>query len=83
MKLILDPLNLEYKELLKFLLCNPGNKHCIIHWCPNCSDEEEQLCLYLKETIESLNISDGEIKFCQWRATNRADLLNCFENVET
>ena len=58
MKLILDPLNLEYKDLLKFLVCDPGNKHCTIHWCPNCIDDEEHLYLYLKETIESLNISD-------------------------
>ena len=26
MKLILDPLNLEYKDLLKFLIFDPGNK---------------------------------------------------------
>ena len=41
MKLILDPLNLEYKDLLKFLVRNPGNKHSMIHLCPNCPDDEE------------------------------------------
>ena len=83
MKLILDSLNLEYKDLLKFLVCNPGNKHCMIHQCPNCPDDEEQLYLYLKETIESLNISCGEIKCCQWTTNDRANLMNCVENVET
>ena len=53
MKLILDPLNLEYKDLLKFLVCDPGNKYCMIHQCPNSPDDEEQLYIqYLKETIE-------------------------------
>ena len=82
-KLILDPLNLEYKHLLKFLVCNPGNKHCMTHWCPNCPDDEEQLYLYLKEIIESLNIPVGTIKFCQWTTTFRANLVNFFENIET
>ena len=66
MKLILDLLNLEYKNLLIFLVCDPGNKHCTLDRCPNCPDNEKQSYLYLKETIESLNISYGEIKFCQW-----------------
>ena len=83
MKLTLDPLSLEDKDLLKFLVVDPGNKHCMIHQCPNFPDNEEQLQLYLKETIESLNISDGEIKFCQWTTTDRANLKNCVENVET
>ena len=59
MKLILDLLNVEYKDLLQFLVCNPGNKYCMIHRCSNYPDDEEQLYLYLKKTIESLNISDG------------------------
>ena len=75
MKLILDPLNLEHKDLLKFLVCNPGSKHCMIHQCSNCPDDEEQLHLYLKETIESLNISDGEIKFWQWTTTDKFNKL--------
>ena len=50
-KLILDPLNLEYKDLLKFLVCDPGNKHCMIDWCPSCPDDEEQLYLHPKEMI--------------------------------
>ena len=33
------------------------------HWCPNCPDDEEQLYLYLKEIIESLNIPVGTINF--------------------
>ena len=82
-KLILDPINLEYKDLLKFLVCDPENKHCMTHQCPNCPDDEEQLYQYLKETIESLNISDGEIKFCQWTTTDRANLIKSVENVET
>ena len=53
------------------------------HQCPNCPDDEEQLYQYLKETIESLNISDGEIKFCQWTTTDRANLIKSVENVET
>ena len=82
MKLILDPVNLEYKDLLKSLVCDPGNKHCMIHQCPNCPDDEEQLPVS-KKNIESLNIPDGEIKFCQWTTTDRANLINCVENVET
>ena len=61
-KLIVEPLNLEYKDL-KFLVCDPRNKHCKICWCPNCPDDEEQLYLYLKETIESLNIQMGRPNF--------------------
>ena len=30
-----------------------------------------------------MNISDGEIKFCQYTVTDRANLINCVENVET
>ena len=82
MKLILDILNLEYKNLLRFLACDPGNKHCMIHWCPNCPDNEEQLYLYLKETTESLNISYGKVKFYQWATTDRAN-LNYVGNIET
>ena len=55
----------------------------MIHRCPNYPDDEEQLYQYLKETIESLNISDGEIKFCQWTSTDRANSIKCAENVET
>ena len=55
----------------------------MIHWCPNCPDDEEHLYLYLNETIESLIILDGEIKFCQWTTIDRANLINCIENVET
>ena len=55
----------------------------MIHQCPNFRDNEEQLYLYLKETIESLNISDGEIKFCRWTTNDRANLKNCVENVQT
>ena len=51
----------------------------MIYQCPNCPDDEAQLYLYLKETIESLSISDGKIKFCQWATT----LINCVENIET
>ena len=80
---ILDRLNLEYKDFLKFLACDPGNKHFMIHRCPNCTDNEEQLYLYLKEIIESLNISDEEIRFCQWTTTDRANLINFVENFET
>ena len=47
----------------------------MIHQCPNFRDNEEQLYLYLKETIESLNISDGEIKFCRWTTNDRANLI--------
>ena len=39
MNLILDPLNLDYKDLLKFLVCNPGNKHGMIDQCPNCKKQ--------------------------------------------
>ena len=42
MKLMLDSLNLEYKHLLKFIVYDPRNKHCMIHQCPNCSYHEEQ-----------------------------------------
>ena len=76
LKLILDPLNHEYEDLLKFLVCNPGKKYCMIHWCPNCPDDEEQLYLYLTKTIEILNISDGEIKLCQWTTTYGANSIN-------
>ena len=30
-----------------------------------------------------MNISDGEIKFCQWTTTDRANLINCVENFVT
>ena len=33
------------------------------------------------KTIESLNISDGEIKFCQWTTTDRENVINRVENI--
>ena len=33
------------------------------------------------KTSESLNNSDGEIKFCQWTTTDRANVINRVETI--
>ena len=46
-KLLLEPLNVLYQYLLKYIVCNTTNRQCMIHRCPNCPKSSEKLEKFL------------------------------------
>ena len=69
-------LDLDYKSLMKLIVCNTDNRICMVHRCESCPGKEV-LLEYLKSNFDYLE-SDDKILFQQWRSTDRSDL----ENVE-
>ena len=60
--------NLTYKDLMEIMVCNIGNKECMVHCCDNCTGAAS-LQLFLENKSEELEIYD--IIFTQWQNTNR------------
>ena len=52
MRLLLEPLNVSYQDLLKWIDCNTSSSDCMIHRCPNFPKSSRQLEKFLYDTIE-------------------------------
>ena len=73
-KLILLPIDANYQELFKLIVCDPENKECMIHRCSNCPTTADLLEEKLYELIGDID-EDETIEFNQWVNTDRADLI--------
>ena len=65
-------LDLEYKDLMKMIVCDTESRICMIYRCDSCPGKDA-LLEFLKTTITDLD-SDDKILFQQWRSTDRSDL---------
>ena len=66
-------LNLNYKDLIRKVVCDNTNKLCMIHHCPNCSGKNN-LIEYLYQIIPDNTVE--EISFQQWESTDRTTIVN-------
>ena len=53
MKLLLEPLNVKYQDLMKYIVCNTSSRECMIHRCPNCPKSSGQLEKFLSTCFHS------------------------------
>ena len=60
--------DLEYKNLMKLIVCNTENRICMIHRCDSCPGKEALLG-FLQNSFTDLE-ADDKIIFQQWRSTN-------------
>ena len=73
MKLLLAPMNITYKDLMKYIVCDTSRRDCMIHRCPNCPKSLKPLEEFLYDTLEEFE--DAEvIEFSQWTTTDRSTL---------
>ena len=75
MKLMLSCIDrsLDYKELLKFCVCDVNNENCVLHQCDDCQNKLN-VENYLKELL-SIKFSENDvIKYKQWVSTDRSQL---------
>ena len=80
MKLILAPLGLSHTEIYEFLVCNINSKVCLLHRRPNFPENTEMLESKLYELTGDYD-DETVIEFYQWTSTDRANLIQCRENV--
>ena len=65
--------SLDYKELLKFCVCDVNNENCMLHHCDDCPNKSN-VENYLKELL-SIKFSENDvIKYKQWVSTDRSQL---------
>ena len=73
-KLLLSPINLNYKDLLKFIVCDLDKKECMVQRCPQCPATTDSLIEQLKTAIGEFE-EDDTIEFSQWTTTDRSTLV--------
>ena len=78
MKLLLEPLNVSYKDLWKYIVCNTSSREC-----PNCPKSPRQLEKFLYGTIEGYTDNAESIEFSQWTTTDRSTLTTQKESCQT
>ena len=65
--------SLDYKEVLKFCVCDVNNENCMLHHCDDCPNKSN-VENYLKELL-SIKFSENDvIKYKQWVRTDRSQL---------
>ena len=74
-KLLLAPLNVHYKDLLKYLVCSLDRRECMVQWCSECPKSPDSLEDYLLQLLSEEYEQDQPIKFRQWMATDSANLI--------
>jgi len=74
-KLLLAPLNVHYKDLLKYLVCSPDRRECMVQWCSECPKSTDSLEDYLLQLLSEEYEQDQPIEFWQWMATDHANLI--------
>lgn len=74
-KLLLDAAQMEesYKDLIKFLVCDPENSNCMLRHCDKCPSNTS-LIEFLEEKFDDFD-PDDEIEYSQWVTTDRAELV--------
>ena len=70
-KLLASACGMDYKDLMKVLVCDLASKYCMVHRCENCPGKPA-----LVEKLRSPDmLSENEdIEFKQWEATDRTSL---------
>ena len=81
-KLLLEPLNISYQNLLNYIICNTSSKECMIHRCPNCPKLSEQLEKFLNDTTEKDFDYSELTEFSQWTTTDRSTLTTQNESYQ-
>ena len=81
-KLLLEPLNVLYQDLLKYIVCNTSNRQCMIHRCPNFPKSSEKLEKILYDTLEECIDNEKSIEFSQWTTTDRSTLITHKESCQ-
>ena len=64
--------SLDYKELLKFCVCDVNNENCMLH-CDDCLNKLNAEN-YLKELLSIKFSGNDVIKYKQWVSTDRSQL---------
>ena len=65
---------LNYKDLLKFIVCDLDNKECIVKRSPQCPATIDPLIEHLKTVMGECE-EDNVIKFSQWTTPDRSTLV--------
>jgi len=66
-------INVNYKDLLDFMVCSTENEDCMFDKCTSCPGPD-LLKDILQNELEELELPD-EITFKQWISTDRANLI--------
>ena len=76
-------LNLNYKDLIRKVVCDNTNKLCMIHRCPKCPGKNNRI-EYLYQIIP--DNTEEEINFQEWESADRTTIVNMvmqkFEFIE-
>ena len=65
--------SLDYKEVLKFCVCDVNNENCMLHHCDDCLNKSN-VENYLKELLPIKFSENDVIKYKQWVSTDRSQL---------
>ena len=74
------PIDVDYKDLFKFLVCSKENKECMTHRCAKYPKTSDDLRNYLYDILKDLEDGD-KITFSQWTTTDRSMLVEQSEPV--
>ena len=69
-KLLATACQMNYKEIMKLIMCDVANKNCMVHRCPDCPGKnavfaklQEMECFF-----------EADVEFKQWQSTDRTSL---------
>ena len=65
--------DIDYKDLMSMCVCNVNNRDCMLHHCDICP-ESSILKSFLNKKIDEKETDTMEIKFKQWKNTDRSTL---------
>ena len=73
-------LDKDHHELMDMMVCSRDSKECMIHRCPNCPADTQDLENYLFEQLQPEIEEDDEdnlftIQFQQWTNVDRSELV--------
>ena len=70
-KLVATACQLDYKEMMKAIVCDTSNKNCMVHRCPACPGKSA-----LVSKLQQLDclVEMDEVIFKQWQSTDRTTL---------
>ena len=72
---------MDYKDLLKKLVCSTDNRECMLHLCTACPGKEE-FNKVLTELFEDDNYElDDTVRYKQWVHTDRTTLITVENEV--
>ena len=72
---------IDYKTLLKQVVCDTDNMECMVHRCEKCPGYKS-LELYLQRKLEELEIDmNDDVSYTQWDSTDRTTLRTVTSSV--